>query len=1142
MKKITQLLVLIALSGCLSVSAADKTPHRASANIYAPVNDNCANATNLTVNGANGCTATTTGLTTASFTAATASGIAASSCANPGVTGLDIWYQFTATATYHAVSLWNVLPNGSNAGQEIIMSLYSGGCGALTEVACSKVNYLKAFNLTVGQVYKLRLYYNVANPVLTGSYGICVSTPPLSPGCENVCINGSFEDRVITGNFNASFNHWALQGWRTLATFNEVEYWPTTSGFATAQNGNNFLELCSNGNGEQTIYQEYKTANPTTFTIDFWHRARVAAGGFSTDKCELLVGPPGGPYTVLRQFETNTNAWVHYGDGTADQPFLPGNAISVPDPLLTYTSPANQPVTRIMWRSVQTASNQAGQAVGPSTGNLLDNISIYMTNDIVTPTTIVDCNNPSAYIEAVGYGTWTAHANNPGTVTIDNPGANNITISDFTVPGIYHFDWGRPNCMDTVEIVFQDPTPAAPTVAPVTYCQGQTALPLSGTPDPGNTLVWFYNGGEYVGTGPVPSTATIGVFDYFVVQRNALGCDGIAVAQQVTINSGAAPVTDFTLPATVCEWAGNVTPTLATGFTSGGTFAAAPAGLSINAVTGEIDPAASTPGAYTVTYAIVNNPLNCAVAGSSSDDITIEAAPQLLNATPLTTCDNDYDGLATFNLTTAGTQVANGQTNLTITYHTSQADAENAGGTGIAAPAAFTTTAPGTQTVYIRAVFTGSLSNCYTIKQLVLTVNPKPAAPVVSNYVLCDDPATTGNVATFDLTTKNAEATANVAGLTVTYYTTQAAADSGTVFITNATAYNNTISPQTVWVRVQNSFGCYSTGSFNLIVNPLPVVNSNVAPYQLCDDGTGQATFILSSKNNEVTNNTPGYTVTYYGSQGAANSGLAGALPDSYYTAATTVYARVVNTATGCFATTSVALQPLSSPTLSTVAPLEACATDVSDTAVFNLAPVASQIVGGQPGYTATFYTSQAFADAGGTAGQITSLNNYTSTNATIYVRVVATGVSGNCYSVGPVDLLVNPHPVIPTLSDYVVCDDTAPAQDGVETFDLTSKNAEATSDPTDTVTYYTDNGDAQLGQNAITNPSSFQNTEDEQTIWVRVETVNGCSDTGSFKLIVNPLPLADLGSPVFYACEETPGQGLFDLDEIDPVITGGQP
>ncbi len=328
-----------------------------------------------------------------------------------------------------------------------------------------------------------------------------------------------------------------------------------------------------------------------------------------------------------------------------------------------------------------------------------------------------------------------------------------------------------------------------------------------------------------------------------------------------------------------------------------------------------------------------------------------------------------------------------------------------------------------------------------------------------------------------------------------------------------------------------------------IAVNPLPVVNPATTPYSLCDDGTGRATFTLSAKNNEITNNNTGYTVRYYATQLLAEGGATGTeLANSYYSATTTIYARVQDATTNCYVVTPLQLQALSSPTLSPVAGLDVCEDGRTGSGTFNLIPAGAAVVNNQAGYTATFYTSQAFADAGGTAGQISSPGTYSSTGGTVYIRVVATGVTGNCYSVGQVILTVNPRPVINPIQDIVLCDDTAPALDGKEVFDLTSRNTQATSDPTDVVTYYRSNSDAQLDQNAIISPASYQNeTRDRQQVWVRVETIHGCYDVGSFTLIVNPLPLADLSSPIFYACEETPGEGLFYFDRLDPVMMGGQ-
>ncbi|RWW92113.1 hypothetical protein EPI11_17060, partial [Flavobacterium cerinum] len=49
--------------------------------------------------------------------------------------------------------------------------------------------------------------------------------------------------------------------------------------------------------------------------------------------------------------------------------------------------------------------------------------------------------------------------------------------------------------------------------------------------------------------------------------------------------------------------------------------------------------------------------------------VTINASPVVSPATPLEACANNFDGFSFFNLTTAGNEILNGQTGLTITYH-----------------------------------------------------------------------------------------------------------------------------------------------------------------------------------------------------------------------------------------------------------------------------------------------------------------------------------------------------------------------------------------------------------------------------------------------------------------------------------------
>jgi gliding motility-associated-like protein len=92
----------------------------------------------------------------------------------------------------------------------------------------------------------------------------------------------------------------------------------------------------------------------------------------------------------------------------------------------------------------------------------------------------------------------------------------------------------------------------------------------------------------------------------------------------ISISAEVTPVTEFTYVNTICQNAQlSISPTLNAGFTSGGTFSST-IGLTIDASTGEIDLAGSTPGNYTITYTVNVNPSTCLLAGSSVNTIVIE--------------------------------------------------------------------------------------------------------------------------------------------------------------------------------------------------------------------------------------------------------------------------------------------------------------------------------------------------------------------------------------------------------------------------------------------------------------------------------------------------------------------------------------
>jgi hypothetical protein len=117
----------------------------------------------------------------------------------------------------------------------------------------------------------------------------------------------------------------------------------------------------------------------------------------------------------------------------------------------------------------------------------------------------------------------------------------------------------------------------------------------------------------------------------------------------------------------------------------------------------------------------------------------------------------------------------------------------------------------------------GCAGNTFT---LAVSVHPNPIVLPISNFELCDDATdgddTNGSV-NFDLTLKNTEILGTQTGITVTYHTDPNEATLGQNAITNIITTNRIIH-----VRLTNNVtGCFSTTSFNLVVKPLPIIDSS---------------------------------------------------------------------------------------------------------------------------------------------------------------------------------------------------------------------------------------------------------------------------------------------------------------------------
>ena len=231
-------------------------------------------------------------------------------------------------------------------------------------------------------------------------------------------------------------------------------------------------------------------------------------------------------------------------------------------------------------------------------------------------------------------------------------------------------------------------------------------------------------------------------------------------------------------------------------------------------------------GSYSVTYTNLFS-----TCDPVTDSVTIQYYPEISSPNPITIykCDNGAP-TQTYNLDLNTPVVKQGLPALTVvTYFSTQNDANN----NINPLPLLYNSASG-QTVYVRIQLPNS--SCFIVKSFQLQMSPPPVAHQPQNMIKCS--TSNFNNSGFDLTSQISEILngQSAAIYSVTFYTSLNNANSATNPITYIFSTG-----QTIYVRVQNSSdsSCFNITSFNLIVNPLPIVDvlENVI---VCDQYTLQ--------------------------------------------------------------------------------------------------------------------------------------------------------------------------------------------------------------------------------------------------------------------------------------------------------------
>lgn len=427
---------------------------------------------------------------------------------------------------------------------------------------------------------------------------------------------------------------------------------------------------------------------------------------------------------------------------------------------------------------------------------------------------------------------------------------------------------------------------------------------------------------------------------------------------------------------------------------------------------------------------------------------------------------------------------------------------------------------------------------------------------VVTSITLkqCDD--NIDGISDFNLTEKNSFISTNYLNETFTYFKTAAGATANDVAtkIADPTKYNSGIG--SVWTRVENANGCFSTSEIKLIVSATQIPATFKRNFAVCDDYVdtanddkdGIATFNFSSVTTDIQALLPSpataYTIKYFPTQ-------ADALAETNEITNTTSYRNTIanqhpifvrvdsNLDNACFGlgnyvTLTVEKLPVANP----ITDYKEC-DEISNDGIFtfNTATLQADLLKGQTNVAVTYF------DENNNPLPSPFPSNFSTKSQTIKARVTNTITNTNngipCYDETTIKFIVDVHPVANAVTIPAACDDANPSDtDGLNAFDTSTIESQLLNGQTGMVVRYFDANNTPL-------PSPLPNPFITATQNVRATVENPknttCIEETLLSFVVNPLPNINLntdGSEDTLVCTNLP---TFSV-QLNAGINDGSP
>ncbi|MFZ4521892.1 MAG: hypothetical protein ACOYNC_09310, partial [Bacteroidales bacterium] len=714
---------------------------------------------------------------------------------SPFCPGAAVSVPFSITGTFIAGNVFTAQLSGASGSFSSPSVI-----GTLTQTTAGTISCTIPLGISAGTGYRIRVVGS--SPVVTGTPNSSDLT--ISPGIPSMpgAISGpSVQCPAVTG-----------QIYSITAVPNSTTYaWTIPTGWMiTSGSGSNSITVTTgaagqNGNIKVTAGNSCGTSGESILAVTVRPTPTATIGGTatvcqnSTSPFITFTNPQTLPVTITYNVNGANQSTINVGSSTTATLAVPTNIAGV----FAYN------LVSVVYQTAPACSN-------PVSGTATVTVTLIPTAIISyagTPFCTSIATAQSVTITGSGAYTGGVYTSSPAGLSI-NASTGAITPSLSTA--------------GTYTVTYTIPSSGGCAAVPVTTSVTITTLPVAlfsytGTPycsNAANPSPTFSGGGV---AGTFSSTAGLNFISTATGQVNlATSAPGTYTVTNTIVASGgcalvttSSTITITTLPAATISYAGTpfcksvatAQPVTATG-TTGGTYSASPAGLTINSATGAITPSSSTAGVYTVTYTIAAGG-GCAVV-TATTSVTITAVP---------TASISYVG------TPFCTSVATAQS-VTVT------------GTGAYTGGTYTSSPTGLTINSSSGAITPSTSTAgtYTVTYTTPSSGGCAAVPVTTSVTI-----TTLPVATFSYTgtpycsnAANPSPTFSGGGIAGTFSST-----AGLNFVSTATGQVNlaTSTPGTYTVTntIAASGGCaLVTSSNSITITTLPAATISYAGTPFC--------------------------------------------------------------------------------------------------------------------------------------------------------------------------------------------------------------------------------------------------------------------------------------------------------------------